>query len=765
MKRIKKLGRTLFLVAVLLMITTQAWADNSSGISGTTLISGPLEFTSGMRNEIFGNESSQWSSISFDGNWITFDSLSTNLNPYQYPDSDTNGAYDIFLFYYLSRQLDNELFKIHRITPNSANGCSQFPIIYRHETPDDTQPESAVDGHYVVYQTEAQNIANDQPGILRKRDIVLAHLVREKLPGETDSEYIQYLNDTLYLDGVCENCAPTYEPPQVYRVSVPYDYNTSKTLPNGASGAGWLCSDTYHQNPVNKFINDFHNPYHPGAGLYVRVPRDASGTPLPYAVEHPYVVFESSATNLLPTAVTGQHIYLRDVDGYQFVNDPADVPNPTTRLLDRNEQGEVANGDATHPVISNDGRFLAFVSKATNLVSGVQTGGYANLYLIDRDADRDGLYDDEGDGYSAGEIKVYLVSRQDATGLAGNGDSFYPAIFTGKDPENAARKIARVAFHSFASNLVTAQADLNGSADVFVFELEIPDSGQPPAPTLKLVSVNSSGQQGNYHSVIPTFSGDGQLVSFVSYATDLVGDDTNFDPDCTYTGIVKDYPPSNPAVTGNCADIFVHRLSSDPVKQYTWRISLTRAGQQGHSDSSLPALSGNGRYAVFTSSADLLHFGLYYSKMQIYQRDQGLPPGSPIIRPSYGRILSSQGMDSQIVFTLQFLPADLTFTPKVLGHITIENTNPETGASFNCPSTDDGCFQILYAKTDCENGVFPPSPVDQYCHITVQLNKPPDHKTRTARVIIPINDDRQNLFIIVQGTALSGFLPLVSMGR
>ncbi|MCA9771297.1 MAG: hypothetical protein KC466_02755 [Myxococcales bacterium] len=86
-----------------------------------------------------------------------------------------------------------------------------------------------------------------------------------------------------------------------------------------------------------------------------------------------YVVYESKATNLVPTvtvpANTSQ-IYLRDrdVDGNGAFDEAGAAS--ATRIVSANEMGEPADADATLPVISDDGRFVAFSSGATNLVAG-----------------------------------------------------------------------------------------------------------------------------------------------------------------------------------------------------------------------------------------------------------------------------------------------------------------------------------------------------------------------------------------------------------
>ena len=140
-----------------------------------------------------------------------------------------------------------------------------------------------------------------------------------------------------------------------------------------------------------------------------------------------YVVFESDASDL----VTDDTNAVRDI----FVRDT--VLNTTERVSI--SDGELqANFGSSVGVISDDGRYVAFQSVATNLVSPV-TNGLTHIYIRDRVAGR-----------------TVLFSADDA-GTQGNLASRFPAL-SGFG--------TRVAFESDATNLVTG--DLNATTDVFV---------------------------------------------------------------------------------------------------------------------------------------------------------------------------------------------------------------------------------------------------------------------------------------------------------
>jgi Tol biopolymer transport system component len=181
-----------------------------------------------------------------------------------------------------------------------------------------------------------------------------------------------------------------------------------------------------------------------------------------------------------------------------------------------------------------------------------------------------------------------------------------------------------VAFSSWASNLVPG--DANDQSDIFVADRV--------TGSTTLVSVASDGTQANGSSFTPSISGDGDVVSFRSDATNLVADDDeghvdifvhvlsigrtirvsqrpngrganedSQDPSISADGRVVAFAslasnlvtePVN--ATGLCCDIFMHRISTganvlgDPMRN-----------GEGASDSFLPVLSANGRYLAFGS--------------------------------------------------------------------------------------------------------------------------------------------------------------------
>jgi Tol biopolymer transport system component len=89
-----------------------------------------------------------------------------------------------------------------------------------------------------------------------------------------------------------------------------------------------------------------------------------------------FLVFDSDATNLT-SKVDGNRV--RDI----FVRDRLEG---STRRISVGASGHEANDTSADPTISADGRVMAFVSRATNLVAGVDANGAsADVYLARRD--------------------------------------------------------------------------------------------------------------------------------------------------------------------------------------------------------------------------------------------------------------------------------------------------------------------------------------------------------------------------------------------
>jgi Tol biopolymer transport system component len=84
------------------------------------------------------------------------------------------------------------------------------------------------------------------------------------------------------------------------------------------------------------------------------------------------VVFQSDASDLVPNDINGA----TDI----FVGN---VVAGTTALVSMAPDGTPGNGPSTDPIMTPDGRYVAFLSSATNLTSGITTNGMPDLFVRD----------------------------------------------------------------------------------------------------------------------------------------------------------------------------------------------------------------------------------------------------------------------------------------------------------------------------------------------------------------------------------------------
>ena len=292
-----------------------------------------------------------------------------------------------------------------------------------------------------------------------------------------------------------------------------------------------------------------------------------------------YVAFASGATNLVPNDTnTAQDIFVRDL-----------VAGTTRRVSVASTRAQ-ANGDSFHPSISQDGRFVAFASSATNLVAG-DTNRHADVFVRDR---------------ATGSTRRVSIRGGAATGVQGNGTS---------DMTSISGDGRYVAFLSDASNL--ALHDTNKTGDIFVRDRA--------TGTLRRVSVSATGAQANRGSIAPAISADGQHVAFWSDASNLVAGDTN-----------------------RVSDVFVRDLGT----RTTRRVSVSASGGQANNWSNNPTISADGRYVAFDSGASNLVAGDTNQDTDSFVRDRTSATtvrvsvsstGAQAIGNSYAAAISADG--------------------------------------------------------------------------------------------------------------------------
>lgn len=223
-----------------------------------------------------------------------------------------------------------------------------------------------------------------------------------------------------------------------------------------------------------------------------------------------------------------------------------------------------AGGKATSfgPSFSADGRFVAFASRATNLVLG-DTNGKTDLFLRD-------LVAATTERVSVGEFFAEA-----------DGDSFAPAALSADG--------AQVAFLCAATNLV--DDDANGDPDLFVRDRS--------ASITTLVSRASDGSLGSKGAnSLPACSSDGRFITFTS-------DSIEFDP----------------GDTNGRRDLFLH----DRQTGVTELLSKSCKDVVGDDDSWSANLSADGTLVAFTSEASNLVGADTLLQRDVFRLDRTLP--------------------------------------------------------------------------------------------------------------------------------------------
>lgn len=302
-----------------------------------------------------------------------------------------------------------------------------------------------------------------------------------------------------------------------------------------------------------------------------------------------YLAYASVASNLTPELDDNEE---NDV----FVLDRL---SGQVQLVSQNALGEVGSGSSSNPSISADGRFVAFVSEAVNLLPA-DTDSRSDIYVADT---------------WTGTLRLVSV---DSAGVKSNGFCEEPRISADG---------SRVCFSSDASNL--ALGDTGFDADVFAHDLN--------TGVTVMASRGPGGVEGDDESFFPWLSGDGRYLVFESTATNLVPGGTDGtalvflrdlqdgstrvvsrglggnepSDDCyspvisadgnrvAYLSFAGDIVPGD---ANGQADVFVWTRAT----QATVRASVSSLGAEANDESMGPSLSADGSLVAFSSLASNL---------------------------------------------------------------------------------------------------------------------------------------------------------------
>jgi hypothetical protein len=433
-------------------------------------------------------------------------------------------------------------------------------------------PSISATGRYVVFQSSATNLA---PGSASGYQEIYE---RDTCLGATSGCTPGTIRITVTYDGSAVNGHSRDSSVSADGRYVAFDSSATNILPNSgvcAPSAGYSCvflRDTCVGAPSGCTPTTYAISVDPNGSIvkggYVSITPDGR-----------LVGFGSGASNVVPNDTNGvADAFLRDT----CFNAPTGC-SPSTTLISSASDGTQGNAISTPLSVSSTGRYVAFQSWSTNLVPNTSIA--PGMYLRD-------------DCIGAAGPCTAATVRADITagGMQANGsvtNDVVPAI-------SADGRV--IVYGSTASNLVAANVNGNctttgGCADVYVRDTcEGVASGCTPSTSV--ISLANDGSFGNCSSPSDglAMTSDGRFVAFDSIATNLTPDDSF--PACAREDVF---------VRDTCFGV------SSGCAPSTVRVSVANTpnpGISGNAISGYPAISADGHYVVFISSATNLLPGL-----------------------------------------------------------------------------------------------------------------------------------------------------------
>jgi trimeric autotransporter adhesin len=347
---------------------------------------------------------------------------------------------------------------------------------------------------------------------------------------------------------------------------------------------------------------------------------EASGG-LPFAGA--FIGFLSTATNLVTPNTTSQQAYVRG-DCLPAISLP--TCTPTTVLASVTQSGGEPSGAASAFIFANNSCHAAFVSAGTDVISGVTIPN--EIYLSSCTAN----------GPTGAFTTSASVVSASSSGVSGNQGAQQPAISSDG---------RFVAFASTSTNLTSTP---NGGVQQIYLRDTCTFAPSGCAPVTIIVSVDSLGNALVGSSSLPAISDDGRFVVFSTQLPLPTGGNANFVS-------IHDTCNSSSGPVAGCAPSIA-----------TVSIAVGGGAANGPSSSTPHAVSSDGRFVVFSSSATNLIAG-------------GNPTAQVFVRDT---CKSSSGSVSGC-------------TPNTV-LISVDSKGNPTGG-FNAAISDDGHFAVFENET------------------------------------------------------------------
>ncbi len=636
-------------MALLALIVIPAHAGNTERVSVSTTGTGA-------------NKDSRYiCAVSDDGRYVAFASDADNL-----VSGDTNGYYDIFR---RDRQMDETILVSKSTAGVFGSGASYWPAM-------------SGDGRYIAFFSYSGNLVSGDNNNMW--DV----FVHDCDTGTT--ELVSKSTGSTLNNGMIDSLAISDDGTVVAFAAL------ATNLVSGDSNATW---DIFTHNRVS--------------GDTTRVSLSAAGTEANGPSYAPslsedgrYVSFESYADNLVTSDTNGRSdIFVKDTQ-----------TGAIERVSLKDDDTQVFMGDSLTSSISDDGRYIAFMSLAFDLVPG-DVNQATDIFLRDRQAGTttrvtagnaaswepaisgDGRYisfispaSNLGTGDNNGCLDVFRYDAQTASTILvsqTDGD-------TATEERSYARGISDtgryVPFLSYSANIVPG--DSNGTGDIFLRDID-GSTGTPGSPSGLTPSTGPDGtttrlseSTGNTQADSPSFGqvslGDhGAWAAFSSTADNLVPGDSNGASDIflwTFNGSLESYTPgadgpsyapamgSDSRVVAFISDA-TNLVADDNnglndvfvAKDFglTELISISTAGEQSDGPVDSVAVSANNEIVAFASLASNLADTDTNNTWDIFVRDRAAGTteqithgNGPSLNPSVssdGRYVAFDSMASDLV--------------------------------------------------------------------------------------------------------------------
>jgi hypothetical protein len=581
-------------------------------------------------NGIGGNGNSFPMGISTNGQYALFESAASDLVP-----GDTNGVSDI-----LVRDLVGGKTMLVSVSTNGgfADGVSRSPTI-------------SADGRFVAFVSAADNlVANDTNGIpdvflrdLQARTTSLVSVGAQATSSflfnnseapeiSADGRYVAFCSSATNIVAGVATGGEIYVRDTVAGSTI-WASTNARTLAVALLGITNVVSYNHGLSADGKFVA-FEVSSNPAAisyslGLVLRFSLDTGLTDIIHT--NAAAVFASAAEDIhnLDISPDGRFVaYIADNGTTNFSASTSiylwDSQTGSNTLISADTNNIApSNAICDWPSVDASGRYVAFLSSATDFVTNSLSGQYpCHLYLRDVQSGTSSLLDKDTNAIGS-SVAPSTVPRMNATGGV-------------------------IAFESPDADIVAN--DRNHDFDIFLRDTV--------ADSVELISAHDptlASSTANGPSAASTFSlsADGRFVAFASDADNLLPNDTNGVRDVFVRDLVTgqtivasvdantnaaDGPSSEPAISGNgryvafsstadnlapndsnrARDVFVRDLQAGATILVSVNVTATGTGNNA---SYSPLISNDGRYVLFRSKATNLAAGSFTGGENLFLRD------------------------------------------------------------------------------------------------------------------------------------------------